>query len=89
MAGLIIGALALFFFGPSQLFHLPRYGLMNELYRSIWLMCIGLTLIGLSMSLVVVPMIPEIMESTLKSYNLEGEAPSILCDRASAIAITT
>jgi MFS family permease len=50
-------------------------------------MCIGLTLTGLSMSLLIVPLIPEIINSTLSKNPLIQETPS-LCAKASALSLT-
>jgi MFS family permease len=49
-------------------------------------MCFGLILTGLSMSMLIVPAIPEIIRATLESLGVE-ETPS-LCDKASAMSLT-
>ena len=50
-------------------------------------MCIGLVLTGLSMSLLIVPVIPELLTSTMHDLNLEEESPD-LCAKASAMSLT-
>jgi MFS family permease len=49
-------------------------------------MCIGLMLTGLSMSLLIVPVIPEIIRYTQEKYYLE-ESPT-LCNKAAAMSLT-
>ncbi len=49
-------------------------------------MCIGLMLTGLSMSLLIVPVIPEIINASMESLHIE-ETPA-LCDKASAMSLT-
>ena len=55
LSALFTTSLALFFFGPSLIFNLPQ---------TIQLMCIGMMLTGLSLALLIVPIIPEIIKST-------------------------
>lgn len=55
LASFATTSLALLFFGPSELFLLPQ---------SVELMCFGLILTGLSMSLLIVPVIPELIKSS-------------------------
>jgi len=50
-------------------------------------MCIGLVLTGLSMSLLIVPVIPELIASSLENLRLEETTPS-LCDKCSAMSLT-
>jgi hypothetical protein len=48
-------------------------------------MCFGLMLTGLSMSLLIVPVIPEIINASVEQLHIE-ETPA-LCDKASAISL--
>lgn len=50
-------------------------------------MCFGLILTGLSMSLLIVPAIPELIKSSQEQLSLNEETPS-LCDKASAMCLT-
>ncbi|TNV79136.1 hypothetical protein FGO68_gene9708 [Halteria grandinella] len=78
LAAFATTSLALLFFGPSELFLLPQ---------SVELMCFGLILTGLSMSLLIVPVIPELIKSSQEALNIE-ETPS-LCDKCSAMSLTS
>ena len=51
-------------------------------------MCFGLILTGLSMSLLIVPAIPELIKSSQEQLSLSEETPA-LCDKASAMSLTT
>jgi len=50
-------------------------------------MCVGMMLTGLSLALLSVPIIPEIIKSSQEALKIE-ESRS-LCDKASAILLTT
>ncbi len=50
-------------------------------------MCVGLILTGLAMSLLIVPVIPELMSSTKEALNLHDESPE-LCNKATAMFLT-
>jgi hypothetical protein len=58
------------------------------LYRNIYLMCMGLSLTGLTMSLLIVPLIPELIKAAVERFGIAEDNP-ILCDRASAMSLTT
>jgi hypothetical protein len=55
LSAIFTTSLALLFFGPSIIFRLPQ---------TVELMCIGMMLTGLSLALIIVPIIPEIIKST-------------------------
>lgn len=58
---LIITTISLACFGPSAILGFPQ---------SITIMCIGLMLTGLAMSLAVVPIIPELIASTVEAQGI-------------------
>jgi MFS family permease len=78
LAAFVTTTLALAFFGPSELLMFPQ---------SVELMCFGLILTGLSMSLLIVPVIPELIKSSQEHLSIE-ESPS-LCDKCSAMSLTS
>lgn len=57
--GLSLCAIGSVFMGPSQFFHLPDY---------LWIQCVGLTVNGLGLGLLVIPTLPEMVAEAKRLF---------------------